>query len=226
MAANRSVGCILLTGFEPFGGEALNPSWLVAQALHGRSVAGAAAQPAARVEALQLPCVFGAAADGLLAALRRHRPAAVLCLGQAGGRSGFTLERIAINVDDARIADNAGRQPIDQPVVAGGAAAYFSRLPIKALVAALQAAGHPAAVSQTAGTYVCNHVFYALMHALRRRPGVSAGFLHLPWLPQQHGALSGQPCLALEQQIAGVELLLQLLWHRPAERVLAGGAEH
>ena len=210
---------LMLTGFEPFGGEPINPSWQVAQALHGVCIKGVT------VQALQLPCVFSSASAALDAALFRTRPVLVLALGQAGGRDGFTVERVAVNVDDARIPDNAGQQPIDTPVVAGGPAAYFSTLPIKAMVAALQQAGWPAAVSQTAGTYVCNHVFYGLMHSLRRRRSVRAGFMHLPWLPEQAAARAGQPSLSLEAQTSGVRLALQAaLTHRGDLRI-SGGAE-
>jgi len=208
---------ILLTGFEPFGGEAINPSWLVAQALHGQHIG------AATVQAVCLPCVFGEARLALKRALRRHQPALVLSLGQASGREGFTVERVAINVDDARIPDNAGNQPVDLPVQAAGPAAYFATLPIKAIVAELQAQGWPAAVSQTAGTYVCNHVFYALMHALRRRPGVRGGFMHLPLLPEQ--ALAAQPSLPLAVQVAGVRVALAAAMQNAQDLRSSGGAE-
>ncbi len=193
---------VLLSGFGPFGGEAINPSWEVAQALHGKLVEGA------RIQALCLPCVFGEALQVLAVALRRHRPQLVLALGQAAGRGDFSVERVAINVNDARIADNAGALPIDAPVIAGAPAAYFSTLPIKAIVAALHAAGLPASVSQSAGTIVCNHVFYGLMHALRRRPGARAGFMHLPLLPEQAAQHVGQPSLPLTTLVHGVELAL------------------
>ncbi len=209
---------ILLTGFEPFGGETVNPSWQVARALHGAPIAGAT------VHALQLPCVFGAARDALDAGLLQVRPTLVLALGQAGGRDGFTVERVALNVDDGRIPDNAGQQPIDVAIVPGGPAAYFATLPIKAMVAALQRAGWPAAVSQTAGTYVCNHVFYGLMHRLRRRR-VRAGFMHLPWLPEQAAARAGQPSLPLDVQRAGVRLALQTALTTAADLQASGGAE-
>ncbi|MDQ2778537.1 MAG: pyroglutamyl-peptidase I [Pseudomonadota bacterium] len=195
---------ILLTGFEPFGGDSVNPSWQVAEALQGERIG------TAQVIALRLPCVFGQALEVLDAALAAHRPALVLALGQAGGRSDFSIERVAINVDDARIADNAGAQPVDMPVVSGAPVAYFSRLPIKAMVVALREAGLPASVSQTAGTFVCNHLFYGLMHALRAAPRVRAGFMHLPLLPEQAAAhrLPGQPSMALETQLRGVRLAL------------------
>ena len=144
---------VLLTGFDPFGGDALNPSWEIARALHRRQIAGH------RVLAAQLPTVFGASLARLDELLAAHRPALVICLGLAAGRAALSLERVAINVDDARIPDNAGAQPVDTPVVAGAPAAYFSTLPIKAMRQAMLAAGVPAEVSQTAGTFVCNHVF-------------------------------------------------------------------
>jgi pyroglutamyl-peptidase len=214
---------LLLTGFEPFGGETFNPSWQVAQALHGELISEGA--HAALVQSVCLPCVFGQARQVLQQALRRHKPVLVLALGQAGGREGFTVERVAINVDDARIADNAGQRPIDEPVLPAGPAAYFSTLPIKAVVAALQQAGWPAGVSQTAGTYVCNHVFYGLMHALRRRPGVRGGFMHLPLLPGQEAAMAGQPSLPLAVQISGVRTALLTALAATTDLHASGGAE-
>lgn len=193
-------GHVLLTGFEPFGGERVNTSWQVAQALDGRSIGGHV------VVAACLPCAFGAALAALDEALARGAgPALVIALGQAAGRSDFSVERVAINVDDARIADNAGLQPVDRPVVAGAPAAYFSTLPIKAVVAALRAAGLPASVSQSAGTFVCNHVFYGLMHRLAARPGVRGGFIHLPLLPEQAARAPGQPSLPLATLVQGLE---------------------
>jgi pyroglutamyl-peptidase len=191
---------ILVTGFEPFGGECVNPSAEVARALHGRTIDGA------RVVGVVLPCVFGVSIDAMRSALDTHRPQLVLALGLAAGREGFTLERIAINLDDARIADNAGAQPIDAPVVARGPAANFTTLPIKAMATALRNAGHLAAVSNSAGTFVCNHVFYGLQHALKRRRGVRSGFMHLPCLPVQ--AASGMPSLSLMAMVEGVAIAL------------------
>jgi pyroglutamyl-peptidase len=213
---------ILLTGFEPFGGESVNPSWQVAQSLHGETIAGAS------VQSLCLPCSFGDALDVLGAALARQRPFIVLALGQAGGRSDFSVERIAINVDDARMPCNAGRRPIDEPVVPGGPAAYFATLPIKAIVAALREAGLPASVSQSAGTYVCNHVFYGLMHALRRRRGVRAGFMHLPLLPEQAAARAAvpvPPSLPLTTLVQGVRLALATTVSVAVDLRASGGAE-
>ena len=193
---------ILVTGFEPFGGEVVNPSAQVAQALHGRRIGGAA------VVGIQLPCAFGEAIAVLRDALATHRPQLVLALGQAGGRCELSLERVAINLDDARIADNRGAQPIDEPVQAGGPAAYFSTLPIKTIVAALRQAGYPASVSHSAGTFVCNHVFYGLQHLLAGENSVRSGFMHLPYLPEQAVGHAGAPCLALATMIDGVAAAL------------------
>lgn len=191
---------ILVTGFEPFGGSPVNPSWLAVQALHGRTIAGH------RVVGAQLPTEFGAGLTRLDALLARHRPRLVLATGQAGGRAAISLERVAINVDDARIPDNAGAQPVDQAVVPGGPDAYFSSLPIKAMLAALLEAGIAAEVSQTAGTFVCNHVFYGLMHRLAQAPWperARGGFVHVPWLPEQ-----GEPSMPLEDVVDGLALAL------------------
>ena len=213
----RALPRLLLTGFEPFGGDDINPSWLVAQALHGEVIAGA------RVHALRLPCVFGQAITELQQALKTHRPRVVLALGLAADRDALTPERVAINVDDARIADNAGAQPLDLPVVAGAPAAYFSSLPIKAIVDQLSRAGIPAAVSQTAGTFVCNHLFFGLMHALRRRRGVRGGFMHLPLLPAQAQPL-GRAGVDLDRQCQGVRLALQACLSHGADLQLGGGS--
>ncbi len=166
---------VLLTGFAPFDGDAVNPSWQAVSTLRGRQVAGH------RIAVRELPTEFGAALRVLRRAIRETRPKLVVCVGLAGGRRRISLERVAINVDDARIPDNAGLQPVDEPVVRGGPAAYFATLPVKAMLAALRETGIPAEVSQTAGTFVCNHVFYGLMHALRNRPAVRAGFVHVPY---------------------------------------------
>jgi pyroglutamyl-peptidase len=192
---------VLVTGFEPFGGEAENPSWLAAQALDGRVVGGH------KVMGAQLPTVFDAAIVSLRDLLLRHRPALVVCTGQAGGRGAISLERVAINVNDAGIPDNAGAQPVDTPVAAGAPAAYFTTLPIKAMLAAMIEAGVLAEVSQTAGTFVCNHVFYGLMHELATRPelaSIRGGFVHVPWLPGQ-----GQPSMPLDKIVQGLAIAIE-----------------
>lgn len=195
---------VLLTGFEPFEQDPLNPSWEVARALDGWQCVGAT------VRAVQLPCVFGDAITRLDQALQQWQPTLVLCLGLAGGRAALTPERVAINVDDARIPDHAGRQPVDVPVVAGGPAAYFSTLPIKAMVRDMLAQGVPAAVSNTAGTFVCNHIFYALMHRLAQAGSTArGGFMHVPSLPALAALHPGMPSMALETQVRGVQQAIQ-----------------
>lgn len=189
MQMNQTLPTILLTGFAPFAGEDSNPSWEAVAALDGEQILGH------RVVARCLPVEFGVSLQALRDALDETAPALVICVGQAGGRAQIGLERVAINVDDARIADNAGAQPIDEAVIAGGPAAYFSGLPIKATLAALREAGIPAEVSQTAGTFVCNHVFYGLMHALRNVHGVRGGFIHIPYAPAQAARHPGAPSL-------------------------------
>jgi pyroglutamyl-peptidase len=206
---------VLVTGFEPFDGAEINPSLEIARNLHGTVIAGHT------VVGALLPCVFGAAIPELQRLLRVHRPALVICVGQAGGRAAITPERVAINVDDARIPDNAGAQPVDRPVVRGGPAAYFSTLPVKAIVAALRAAGLPSEVSHTAGTFVCNHVFYGLMHALRTRKDVRGGFIHVPFLLEQ--AQKGQASLPLEDMVYGVALAVETALRRKKDLRLAGG---
>lgn len=206
----------LLTGFEPFGGDSVNSSWQAVRALHGRRIAGH------RLVAAQLPTVFGASLDTLRRLLRQHRPVLVLCVGQAGGRAALSLERVAINIDDARIADNAAAQPVDTPVAPGGPAAYFSTLPIKAMLAALQRAGLPAEVSQSAGTFVCNHVFYGLMHSLANDRGprrMRGGLVHLPWLPEQ-----GAPSMPLDQMVEGLRLALHCALRTECDIAQAAGA--
>ena len=210
---------ILLTGFAPFGGEDVNPSWDAVARLDGELLEGH------RIVARRLPVEFGASLEALRAAVRETEPVLVLCVGQAGGRAQLSLERVAINVDDARIPDNAGASPIDAPIVADGPAAYFATLPIKAMLAALREAGIPAEVSQTAGTYVCNHVFYGLMHALQDA-GIRGGFLHIPYLPEQAVRHPGAPSLPLDTVVAGIRIALQAALATTIDRRLAAGAEH
>lgn len=210
---------ILLTGFAPFAGEAGNPSWNAVVALDGKRISGH------RIIARKLPVEFGASLQVLRAAIRETKPTLVLCVGQAGGRAQLSIERIAINVDDARIPDNADACPIDMPVVANGPAAYFATLPIKAMLVALRGAGIPAEVSQTAGTYVCNHVFYGLMHALRDGK-VRGGFIHVPYAPEQAARHPGAPSLPVEVVTAALRIALRIALTTTADRRLAAGAEH
>ena len=221
-AAERKTGAtvtrpkVLVTGFDAFGGDAINPSWLAAKALHGRVILGH------KVTAAQLPTVFDESLQRLRTLLKQHQPALVICVGQACGRNAISLERVAINVNDARIADNAGAQPVDTPVVPGAPAAYFSTLPIKAMLLALQREGIPAEVSQTAGTFVCNHVFYGLMHLLATQRGFKrsrGGFIHVPWLPEQ-----GAPSMPLADITHGLTLAVRAALATRTDAVVGAGS--
>jgi len=211
---------VLITGFEPFGGERLNPSWEVVKQLNDMELVGT------RIVARQLPCVFGAALEALNAAIDEVQPVMVLAIGQAGGRTDITIERVAINVDDARIPDNQGQQPVDEPIVAGGPAAYFSTLPIKAMVSSMREAGIPAAVSQTAGTYVCNHVMYGLLHRLSGQREVKGGFIHIPYLPEQAAAHPGAPSMAASTVLFSLELAVSIALQVEHDLKVVGGATH
>ena len=176
---------LLITGFEPFGGESINPSWEAVRLLP-RFIGEY------ELHKLQIPTVFGLAAETVLGKAQEIQPDVIICVGQAGGRASVTPERVGINVRDARIADNAGASPKDEPIVPNGPDGYFSTLPIRAMVNAIAEAGLPGAVSNTAGTFVCNDLLYTLLHHLQGTP-VRCGFIHVPYLPQQ-----GTPNLALE----------------------------
>lgn len=211
---------VLITGFEPFGGESVNPSREVVSGLDNVIIGGC------RVVARQLPCVFGESLAVLNGAIDALSPSLVLAVGQAGGRTDITVERVAINVDDARIADNQGQQPVDVPVVADGPAAWFSTLPIKAMVVAMRNAGIPASVSQTAGTFVCNHVMYGLLHKLRDAPAVKGGFIHIPYLPQQAAQHPGVPSMAAETVRRALEVAIATALQVESDIAVTGGATH
>jgi pyroglutamyl-peptidase len=227
---------ILLTGFEPFGGEPINPSWTAAEAASSILRAEGLA-----VVAVELPCAFGESITALEAALQRYRPKLVICVGQAGGRARISLERVAINCDDARIPDNAGNRPVDEDVIPGGPAAYFSSLPVKAALAALRAARIPAEVSQSAGTYVCNHIFYALMHALNSAedvgtvsseslksgsPATRGGFIHVPYETHQVTRGSGTPSLPAAVMAEALAVVVRTALATTADIKLAAGTVH
>ncbi|MFL6592623.1 MAG: pyroglutamyl-peptidase I [Luteimonas sp.] len=218
--ANRNHPTILLTGFAPFGGEDHNPSWEAVSRLDGIIIGGH------RVVGRRLPVEFGVSLDVLRESIDALAPVLVLCVGQAGGRAQLSIERVAINVDDARIPDNAGRSPIDEAIAADGPAAYFATLPIKAMLGELRTAGIPAEISQTAGTYVCNHVFYGLMHALRNRPEVRGGFVHIPYSPAQAAMHPGAPRLAVDTVVNALRLMLQTALANRIDLCVSGGSEH
>lgn len=190
---------ILLTGFEPFGNSSLNPSGEIVKAIKAENIIGEI-----------LPVVFGQSSQMLKDLISLHKPDVVVCLGQAEGRHAITPERVAVNLDDARFADNAGDMPADQLIIDGGPDAYFSTLPVKEMVEAMKSAGVPAAVSMSAGTFVCNHLFYALQHHLAGST-VRSGFIHVPLMDEQRFEFSGLPSMPLAQMVAGVQACLKLL---------------
>lgn len=196
---------ILLTGFDPFGGEEVNPSL--------EAVKHVTAPSGAELIKLEVPTVFGASIDAVLKAMRQHRPDAVVCVGQAAGRAGITPERVAINIADASLPDNAGNQPCDEPIYPDGDAAYFSTLPVKAMVAAIQAAGLPASLSNTAGTFVCNQLLYGVLYHIKKEfPNTLGGFLHVPCLPEQAKRMGKElPTLPLTDIVSALEAALTVL---------------
>ncbi|MCI1899881.1 MAG: pyroglutamyl-peptidase I [Enterobacter sp.] len=214
------MGTVLITGFEPFGGETVNPSWEVVKQLEGLNIDNC------RVVTRQLPCVFGESLTVLNAAIDELEPCVVIAVGQAGGRVDVTVERVAINVDDARIPDNRGQQPVDVAIVPDGPAAWFSALPIKAMVAAMREKGIPASVSQTAGTFVCNHVMYGLLNKISAKPGVKGGFIHIPYLPEQAAAHAGAPSMAAQTVKDALEIAITVALRQASDIKVAGGATH
>ena len=196
---------ILLTGFEPFGGESINPAKeavkLVKDEIKG-----------AQIVKCFVPVVFGKAIETVHEAMKKENPDAVLLIGQAGGRYEITPERVAINCDDGRIPDNEGNQPVDQPVMADGPAAYFSTLPIKKMVEYMKAANVPAAVSNTAGTYVCNHLMYGVLYYLDKEfPGTIGGFMHVPFLHEQVMNKKETASLSKDDVVKGIEASLEAI---------------
>jgi pyroglutamyl-peptidase len=214
----RAEPTLLLTGFEPFGGELDNPAMALLPHFSQRRIGGH------RVETELLPVSFAGALAGLETALQRASPKLVLGIGQAGGRARLSLERVALNLIDARIPDNAGAQPFDVPVIPAAPLAYLSTLPLKAMLAALHAQGIPAELSLSAGSFVCNAVFFALCHHARGlAPPPRVGFLHVPYLPAQAAHHPGAPSMALETMRSGLETLLQAALATPVDIAAAGG---
>ena len=212
---------ILVTGFDPFGGEKVNPALEAVKSLpseiHG-----------AEVHWVAIPTVFYQSAEVLESEIVRYQPDAVLCIGQAGGRASLTPERVAINQDDARIPDNDGNQPIDTPIRLDGEAAYFSTLPIKAMVQAIKEVGLPATVSNTAGTFVCNHLMYqALYLADKKFPNMRAGFMHIPYMTEQVVNKPNTASMNLTDIVRGIEAAIgAIVDYKDKDIKLVGGTTH
>jgi pyroglutamyl-peptidase len=190
---------VLLTGFEPFGKATLNPSGEIVKQISGDNIVTAI-----------LPVAYAQSAEALLALIEHHNPDVVICLGQAEGRTHITPERVAINLDDARLADNEGVTRIDEPILEDGPVAYESTLPIKEFVSAITAAGIPAAVSLSAGAFLCNHIFYVAQNRLKGTK-VRSGFVHVPLMDEQAAEFPGLPTMPLDQMIKAVRAMLEVL---------------
>ncbi|MBP1047551.1 pyroglutamyl-peptidase I [Enterococcus sp. BWM-S5] len=213
---------ILVTGFDPFGGEPINPALEAVKGL-ADTISGA------EIIKLEIPTVFGKSAEVVKEAVIVHQPDVVLNIGQAGGRFAPSPERVAINIDDARIPDNEGNQPVDELIQSDGAPAYFTQLPIKAMVAAMKEAGLPAAVSNTAGTFVCNHIMYQVQYMIDKEfPEMKGGFIHVPYIPEQVVDKAGQPYMSLTDITRSLEKAIEAIveYDGKEDMKAIGGAIH
>ncbi|MBU3207703.1 pyroglutamyl-peptidase I [Clostridium algidicarnis] len=196
---------ILVTGFNPFGGENINPA-LEAVKKISDNIDGV------EIIKIEVPTVFKKSIDTLDKAIEAHKPDVVLCVGQAGGRFDITPEKVAINLDDARIKDNEGNNPIDEPIFKDGETAYFSSLPVKAIVKNIKENNIPSSVSYSAGTFVCNHIMYGLLYLIDKKyKNVKGGFIHVPFIPSQVLEKKNMPSMALEDITKGLEFALKAI---------------
>ena len=208
---------VLLTGFDPFGGEQINPSWEIAKSLEIKN-------EQIYIQAVQLPCVFDKSLEGLYRAIQQFKPDIVICLGQAGGRSDISIERVAINLNDAAIADNEGNQPIDTEIIPNAPTAYFSTLPCKAILKELKQAGIPSSISLSAGSYVCNHTMYGLLNYLAHNdPNCRGGFIHIPYLPEQGVNHRNTPTMSKELLEKGIMIAIQTCLNTEQDIFLSDG---
>lgn len=194
---------VLITGFEPFGGEKVNPS-IEAVKMLGNKILGA------DIVKAEIPTVFNKSIEKLEELLEKENPDITICIGQAGGRDRISVERIAINISDGRIPDNEGNQPIDEVIFEDGDTAYFAKLPIKAMVKEMNSKNIPAEVSNTAGTYVCNHLMYGLLYNINKKyPNMKGGFIHIPFIPEQVINKKDKPSMSLELIVKGLETAIE-----------------
>lgn len=208
---------ILLTAFDPFGGEPVNPAQEAVEAVRD-NIAGA------QIVKQIVPTVFGKSIETVHEAMKRENPDVTLCIGQAGGRIGLTPERVAINLNDARIPDNEGNQPLDTPIFKDGKNAYFTKLPAKAMVENIIKAGIPASVSYTAGTYVCNHLMYGVLYYIDKEfPNMRGGFMHVPFLHEQVLDKKNMPSLSKADIVKGIEAAIEAIIENKEELKTVGG---
>ncbi|MEG0107701.1 MAG: pyroglutamyl-peptidase I [Lachnospiraceae bacterium] len=197
---------VLVTGFDPFGGEAVNPAYEAVKRLP-KEIAGAV------VTTIEIPTVYWKSGIVLEKSIMKEEPDVVLCVGQAGGRSNITVEKVAINLAEARIKDNEGAQPIDKPLEIDGAAAYFASIPVKAIVGHMKRNGIPANISYTAGTFVCNDVMYHLLYMIDKKyKRLKGGFIHVPFAPEQViDKPDGTPSMSVEMITKGLECAIEAI---------------
>ncbi len=212
---------ILITAFDAFGGDKINPA-LEAMKLMREKIVGAT------IIKLEIPTVFHESIEKVVDTMLKEKPDVVLSIGQAGGRYEVTPERVAINIDDARIPDNKNNQPIDQTIYDHGAPAYFSTLPVKAMVKSIRDAGIPSSLSNSAGTFVCNHVMYGVLHEIKTRNlNIRAGFIHVPFtLNQVVQRGTALPSMSLKDIIKGLEAAVEAIVNFDEDIPLAGGTTH
>lgn len=208
---------ILITGFDPFGGESINPALEAVKKLPD-TILGQ------EIIKIEIPTVFRKSLEKIEENIQKHNPDVVISIGQAGGRFGITPERVAINIDDARIKDNDGNQPIDISIYEDGEAAYFSSLPIKAMVKEMNDNGIPASVSNTAGTFVCNHVMYGVLYLIDKKyPNIRGGFIHVPYIPSQVTTKPNTPSMSTDDIAKGLELSIKAIIENSSDIKTVGG---
>jgi len=211
---------VLVTGFDPFGGESINPAWEAVKVIKDE-IAGA------EVVKMQIPTVVGKSIAKIHDKMVEINPDIVIAVGQAGGRFGVTPERVAINVTDARIPDNEGNQPIDEPIFEDGDAAYFSNLPVKAMVQEIKDAGYPSTLSNTAGTYICNHVMYGILYYIQKEfPNARGGFIHVPYAASQVINKPNTASMAIADITASLEAAIKAAVEHQADIKAIGGETH
>ncbi|MDO5047221.1 MAG: pyroglutamyl-peptidase I [Anaerococcus sp.] len=212
---------ILITGFDPFGGEKTNPAIEAVKRID-EDIKGA------EIYKLEIPTVFGKSADLVESKIKEIKPDVILSIGQAGGRYDITVERVAINEDDARIADNEGNQPIDTKIREDGENAYFATLPIKAMVEEIKKEGIPASISNSAGTFVCNHIMYQDLYLAEKYGNIKAGFIHVPFLPEQVKDKPNTASMSLESIVKGLNAAVRAIvsYHDQEDLKITGGATH
>ena len=210
---------LLLTAFTPFGGESINPALEAVKQVKDKI-------SNLDIVKLEVPTVFNKSIQTVIEAMEKEKPDYVLCVGQAGGRAEITPERVAINIDDARIPDNEGNQPIDRTIYPDGENAYFSNLPVKAVVEAIKKAGLTSSLSNSAGTYVCNHLMYGVLYHIDKiYKGMKGGFIHVPYIPEQTVDKPDKPSMPLEDIVRGLEAAIMAIADNEKDIRVIGGTE-